>query len=83
MANRRVADRHIPSQELVMNRAIYFASVVVALISLFLVQTVGGFPQAAANGSSQAVANPDSATAPDSNSTAIDALASWPAGAGR
>ena len=66
-----------------MNRAIYFASVVVALISLFLVQTVGGFPPAAASVSSQSVPNPDSAAAPDSNSTAIDALASWPAGAGR
>jgi len=67
-----------------MNRAIYFASVVVALVSVFLVQSVGGIPQAAVSLSSQSVApNPDSATASDSNSSAMDALASWPAGAGR
>lgn len=84
MANRRDAEGHIPLQELVMNRSIYFVSVVIALVSLFVVQSVGGIPQTAASVSSQTVAaNPDSAAAPDSSWAAIDALASWPAGAGR
>ncbi|MDF2465814.1 MAG: hypothetical protein K0Q43_4049 [Ramlibacter sp.] len=67
-----------------MNRAIYFASAVIALVSVFLVQSVGGIPQSTTTVSSQFVPpNPEIAAAPDSNSTAIDALASWPAGAGR
>lgn len=65
-----------------MNRAFYFVGGVVALIFVFFVQSVGVARQPGARVSSQPVA-PNPAAAPDATSAAIDALAAWPAAAGR
>jgi hypothetical protein len=67
-----------------MNRAIYFVGGVVALVSFLLVQSVGGIQLSTASISSPFVApSAASAAAPDSSSEPMDALAAWPAAAGR
>lgn len=71
-------------QELPMNRAIYFVGAVVAFVSVFLMQSVGGIQLPAASVSSPfAAPNAAGAAAPDVRSQAIDDLAAWPAAAGR
>ena len=67
-----------------MNRAFHFIVGVVALIAVFLMQSVGGIQLPAASISSPlAVPNAASAAASDVSSQAIDDLAAWPAAAGR
>ena len=67
-----------------MNRSFYFVGGVVALISVFLVKSVDKIQQPAASVLAPFVApNAANAAAPDVSSEATDALAAWPATAGR